>query len=145
MAGYEVGLICLDQIWGMDRLGAETQVRGGNRAGFLRVVNEVALSVVRGFLADDLDRVLVGSDGSVGAARSSLERAIRGWEAMGRQWEALWARLDLAGCLMRSGRFVDAASLVADVRETAQRLDSRPLLERAAAIVTPEMSSMICA
>jgi DNA-binding CsgD family transcriptional regulator len=31
---------------------------------------------------------------------------------------------------MHSGRFVDAASLISDVREAAKRLRSRPLLER---------------
>jgi len=70
------------------------------------------------------------SGGSTVAARESLERAVRGWEARGRVWELLWARLDLAGCLMHSGRFVDAASLISGVREAAKRLRSRPLLDR---------------
>ncbi|HXG40374.1 MAG TPA: AAA family ATPase [Candidatus Limnocylindrales bacterium] len=70
-------------------------------------------------------------DGSLGLARKSLERAVRGWEARPRVWEALWARLDLAGCLMRSSRHVEAASHIADVRNAAQELRSRPLLERA--------------
>ena len=70
------------------------------------------------------------SGGSTIAARESLERAVRGWDARGRTWELLWARLDLAACLMHSGRFVDAARLISDVRETAKRLRSRPLLER---------------
>jgi DNA-binding CsgD family transcriptional regulator len=70
------------------------------------------------------------SGGSTLAARESLERAVRGWAARGRTWELLWARLDLASCLMHSGRFVDAARLISDVRETAKRLDSRPLLVR---------------
>ncbi len=70
------------------------------------------------------------SGGSTVAARESLERAVRGWDARTRVWELLWARLDLAGCLMHSGRFVDAASLISGVREAAKRLRSRPLLDR---------------
>ncbi len=65
MAGQEVGLV--DQVGAADRLRAEAQVRDGHRAGLLRVVDEVALGVVVGRLADDLDRVLVGADRAVGA------------------------------------------------------------------------------
>jgi DNA-binding CsgD family transcriptional regulator len=71
------------------------------------------------------------AEGSTGIARSALERAVAGWDTAGRTWEALWARLDLATVLVRSSRYVDAAILVGDVRERAQRLDSRPLLDRA--------------
>ena len=69
--------------------------------------------------------------GSIGAARISLERAVRGWEVRGRTWESLWARLDLAGCLMRINRGHEAAALIAEVRDAAERLGSRPLLDRA--------------
>lgn len=69
--------------------------------------------------------------GSIGAARSALERAVRGWSARGRTWEGLWARLDLAGCFMRFSRALEAGSLIAEVREAAERLGSVPLLERA--------------
>jgi DNA-binding CsgD family transcriptional regulator len=72
------------------------------------------------------------SGGSTVAARESLERAIEGWKARARTWELQWARLDLASCLMRSGRHIDAASLISNVRDAAERLGSRPLLERAA-------------
>jgi DNA-binding CsgD family transcriptional regulator len=72
--------------------------------------------------------------GSLGAARASLQLAVRGWEGRGRTWEGLWARLDLAACLMRFGRTVEAMSLVAEVRGAAERLRSQPLLERAEAI-----------
>jgi DNA-binding CsgD family transcriptional regulator len=68
--------------------------------------------------------------GSIGAARDALMRATVGWDARARTWESLWARLDLAGCQMRSGRFVEAANLIAEVREAATRLRSRPLLGR---------------
>ena len=72
MAGDEVGLG--DQIAGVDGLGAEAQVRDGHGAGLLRVVNEVALGVVVGLFADDLDGVLVGADGAI-CAESVEQRA----------------------------------------------------------------------
>ena len=72
--------------------------------------------------------------GSLGAARTSLELAVRGWDGRGRTWERLWARLDLAACLMRFGRSMEAMGLVAEVRQAAERLRSQPLLERAEAI-----------
>ncbi len=68
--------------------------------------------------------------GSTGTARQQLERAVVGWDARPRTWESQWARLDLAGCRMRSGGYVDAATLIADVRTVAERLRSRPLLAR---------------
>lgn len=70
--------------------------------------------------------------GSLAAARASLERAVRGWNARGRMWEALWARLDLAGCMLRLGRVVEAVKLTADVRAAAEGLGSPPLLARVA-------------
>ena len=69
--------------------------------------------------------------GSLSSARESLERAIRGWEERGRIWEASWARLDLAQCLVRMNRYGDAVSIVADVRRDAASLGSEPLLARA--------------
>ena len=71
------------------------------------------------------------SAGSTASARDGLESAVRGWDDVGRIWEATWARLDLARCLARTHRAGDALALVADVRATAVRLDSTPLLERA--------------
>ncbi|MEX0709904.1 MAG: AAA family ATPase [Chloroflexota bacterium] len=68
--------------------------------------------------------------GSTGIAREMLEAAVRGWEERGRTWEATWARLDLASCLLRSSRFAEAASHLAAARETATRLGSAPLLAR---------------
>ena len=41
------------------------QVRNRHRTGFFRVVNKIALSVQLGGLTDNLDRVLVGTDGTV--------------------------------------------------------------------------------
>ena len=50
-----------------DRPRPEAQVRDGDGARLLRVVDEVALREVVRLLADDLDRVLVRADGAVGA------------------------------------------------------------------------------
>ena len=71
------------------------------------------------------------SEGSTVAARAALEAAIAGWEARGRCWEALWARLDLAAALLRSSRFVDAMNLVNEVRAAAESIGAAPLLARA--------------
>lgn len=68
--------------------------------------------------------------GSTGLARESLEAAIRGWDERGRAWEATWARVDLAGCHLRSNRFADAAAILAATRDTATALGSAPLLAR---------------
>jgi DNA-binding CsgD family transcriptional regulator/tetratricopeptide (TPR) repeat protein len=70
------------------------------------------------------------AEGSTGTARELLELAVAGWDARPRTWESQWARLDLAGCRMRSGGYVDAATLISDVRTVAERLRSRPLLAR---------------
>ena len=77
MAADEVG--AADQVRGANRRGAETQVRHGHRTGLLRVVNEVALRVVIGVFADDLDGVLVGADGAVGpeAVEQAADHAVR--------------------------------------------------------------------
>jgi DNA-binding CsgD family transcriptional regulator len=71
------------------------------------------------------------SAGQLTAARESLEAAVNGWDRRGRTWEATWARLDLAHCLLRSNRYGEAAALIASVRETATSLASAPLLTRA--------------
>ncbi len=68
--------------------------------------------------------------GSTGAAREALQAAVRGWDERHRIWESTWARLDLAGRLLRSSRFAEAAAYLATARETATRLDSPPLLAR---------------
>ena len=74
------------------------------------------------------------ADGATGVGRTALETAVTGWDAKGRIWEATWARLDLANCLIRSGRFADAVSLTVEARTVASRLDSRPLADRADAL-----------
>lgn len=78
--------------------------------------------------ADGLIRLAAGS---TGAAREALARAARGWDERSRIWEATWARLDLAHCLMRANRYGDAARLLGDVRMVAERLGSLPLHAKA--------------
>jgi len=69
--------------------------------------------------------------GSTVAARASLERATAGWEALGRSWEATWARLDLAACLIRGNRHSGALPLLDEARGTGDRMGSEPVLARA--------------
>jgi DNA-binding CsgD family transcriptional regulator len=71
------------------------------------------------------------ADGATGVAKGALEEAARGWDAKDRIWEATWAQLDLAQCLIRSNRFAEALSLAVEARTVASRLDSGPLAERA--------------
>ena len=77
------------------------------------------------------DGLIRMAGGSLLAARESLERAVRGWDERGRTWEGSGARLDLAHCLMRSNRHADAASVLGDVRRTAEALGAEPILARA--------------
>jgi DNA-binding CsgD family transcriptional regulator len=77
------------------------------------------------------DGLLRLATGSLVAAREALETAVGGWTDRRRTWEASWARLDLAQCLMRSNRYGESAPLLAEVRATAEGLDSDPLLFRA--------------
>jgi len=72
------------------------------------------------------------ASGSTGVARDALQAAVTGWDERGRVWEATWARLDLAGCMLRSSRYAEASSLVATARATAERLESHPLSARVA-------------
>jgi DNA-binding CsgD family transcriptional regulator len=71
------------------------------------------------------------SDGATGVARTALRSAVDRWEAKPRVWEASWARLDLATCLVRSGRYAEALALADDVRAVASRLGSPALAARA--------------
>jgi len=92
------------------------------------------IPVVAGAALDHGRGLIALGAGSTGVARESLERALAGWDAKGRIWEATWARLDLANCLTRTNRFADALALAVDARAVASRLDSRVLAERADAI-----------
>ena len=69
--------------------------------------------------------------GSLSVAREAFERAIRGWEERGRAWEGVNARIDLAQCLMRMNRHVDAADALEQVNARAQEMGSPPLVARA--------------
>jgi DNA-binding CsgD family transcriptional regulator len=69
--------------------------------------------------------------GSLAAAREAIERAVPGWEERGRTWESVWARLDLAQCLIRMNRHADAVEVLSDARTRAEALQSAPLLARA--------------
>ena len=105
-------------------------------ASWLEATGEL-LEPVRWFAAAPLDHALGLvrlAEGATGAARVLLERAVDEWDARPRIWEALWARLDLAACDLRSGRYADAARQVEYVRVAAGRLRSRPLAERAEAL-----------
>jgi DNA-binding CsgD family transcriptional regulator len=77
--------------------------------------------------ADGLLRLAAGSTAS---ARTSLEAAVAGWDRLGRIWEASWARLDLAACLIRGNRHIEAIPVLDAVRATAERLASPPLRSR---------------
>ena len=90
-------------------------------------------SVADAALAHGRGLVLM-ADGSTGVAKSSLEAAVRAWDAKGRIWEATWARLDLAYCLIRSNRFAEGLGLAVDARATGSRLNSRSIADRADAL-----------
>ena len=80
---------------------------------------------------DHGDGLIRTSAGSTIVARASLEAALVGWVARGRIWEASWARLDLAACLLRSNREGEALEPLRAVRALADELDSVPLRTRA--------------
>jgi DNA-binding CsgD family transcriptional regulator len=79
---------------------------------------------------DHADGLLRLAAGTTTSARAALDASVRGWDAIGRTWEAAWGRLDLAQCLLRANRIGEAASLLAAVRATGERLDSPPLVAR---------------
>src|SRR2546421_8218647 len=65
MHGDEV--CALNQVSASYRLRAETKVGHSHCARLLRVINKVALCVIRGLFTDDFDRVLVSADRAIGA------------------------------------------------------------------------------
>jgi len=65
VAGNKVSLTFRDEVGGADWVGSETQMRDSYSAGFLRVILKVTLSVVGGLVTNDLDRVLVGTNGTI--------------------------------------------------------------------------------
>ena len=70
MAGDKVGLGHV--VRRTDRRITKAQVRDGDAAGLLGVVLEVGLDVLVGVVADDLNRVLVGADGTVATQTPEL-------------------------------------------------------------------------
>jgi len=80
---------------------------------------------------DHADGLLRLSSGATTMARILLERAAAGWSARERTWEAAWARLDLAACLLRANRGGEALPVLGAARALADGLDSAPLLARA--------------
>ena len=80
-AGHEVRLG--DVIGGLDGGVAKAQVGNGQAAGLLGVIVKVALGVHVGVVADDLDGVLVGAHGAVGAQAPELTRGGAGRSGIG--------------------------------------------------------------
>jgi DNA-binding CsgD family transcriptional regulator len=74
------------------------------------------------------------ADGSTSLARAALTGAVEGWDQRGRLWEATWARLDLAGCLMRMNRHAEVGPLLDEAARVAAEVRSQPLAERAQAL-----------
>ena len=75
------------------------------------------------------------AEGATGVARIALETAVAGWDRHGRTWEAAWARVDLAACLVRSNRYAEALTIGTEARALAQKLESPVLGERAEAVL----------
>ncbi|MCL4102565.1 hypothetical protein MMG03_002169 [Fibrobacter succinogenes] len=67
VASNEVSFVFTDQVRSVDDALTETEVRSGHGTRLLGVVYEVTLSVVFGFVTDNLDGVLVCANGTVGA------------------------------------------------------------------------------
>ena len=65
VAGNEVR--CAHQVWSLDRLIPETEVRACVATGLLGIVIEICLAVFVGMVPDDLDGVLVCTYGAIGA------------------------------------------------------------------------------
>jgi DNA-binding CsgD family transcriptional regulator len=133
----------------------EIAVETGERALFIPVVVTGARAMLAARRPDDADRWverarlhLTGWDpvsspaishaegllriaaGSLSAGREALERAVRGWDERRRTWEASWARLDLARCLIRMNRHGDVSAVIAEVRAMALAVQSDPLLRQ---------------
>jgi DNA-binding CsgD family transcriptional regulator len=128
--------------------GARARLAAGLPAEAARWVERVRAVLaphdwVAGPALDHAGGLVALAEGSTGLARASLERAVAGWDQRGRSWEGCWARLDLAACLLRMGRAEEAGDLAADVRRVAQRLGSRPLVERADAVARQAKSRSV--
>jgi DNA-binding CsgD family transcriptional regulator len=116
--------------------GVRAAVADKRPAAAQRWLDEVALIVagwndLAGPAIAHAEGLIRLAGGTLVAARTSLEAAVVGWDSRGRIWEATWARVDLATCLLRSNRYVDASRLIAEIAETARQLGSQPLQSRA--------------
>jgi DNA-binding CsgD family transcriptional regulator len=117
--------------------GARARIASGDTHGADRWTEGLATRIeasgmARLHPAADHARGLVAlAAGATGRAAALLRAAIIGWDGARRTWEASWARLDLAACLLRTRRIHEATELLADVRTTAESLGSRPLAEAA--------------
>ncbi len=75
--------------------------------------------------------LLLVSAGSLNRARTALGAAQTGWDGRNRAWEATWARLDLAACLQRMGRWAEATVPLGEARAFGESRDSVPIVARA--------------
>ena len=77
VASHEVCL--MNEVGGLNRLVTEAEVRHGDTAGLLRVIIKVGLRIHVGVVTDNLDGVLVRTDGTVCAETPELavRRALR--------------------------------------------------------------------
>jgi DNA-binding CsgD family transcriptional regulator/tetratricopeptide (TPR) repeat protein len=115
---------------GMRSLVAARRPDDGER-WFARIREHLAgWEPIAGPAISHADGLLRLATGSLTIAREAFERAVRGWEERGRVWEATWARVDLASCLIRMSRYADASSHLVSARDTATSLESPPLTSR---------------
>src|SRR5690606_33610432 len=70
MASNEISLIY--QVSRLNRLLTESQVGYCNTTGFLGVIGEISLSIHIGVVSDDLDRVLVSTNCTIGTQSPEL-------------------------------------------------------------------------
>ena len=88
MASYEVRSIYL--VCTVDRAVAETQVRAGETTRLLRVVREVCLAILVSIVTDNLNRVLVSTNGTV--STQTIELSLE--QVVATHWDLLflWER-----------------------------------------------------
>ena len=103
---------------------AQQSARPAEAAGWLDacVAQLASIPDVAGAALDHARGLVALTDGATGIARVALESAVAGWDRHGRAWEATWARLDLAHCLIRTNRFAEAVTLAVAARTAAVRL-----------------------
>lgn len=65
VAGDEVSIY--DEVFTLDELFTKTQMTAGDTTGFLGVILEISLCIHIGVIADNLDRVFIGSHSTVRA------------------------------------------------------------------------------